>query len=45
MMYTEKEEDYDKEMGELGNENDEQIDRNLWAPEEQQEQSENEVQC
>ena len=40
MMYTEEEEDYDKEMGDLGNENNEQIDTNLWAPEEQQEESE-----
>lgn len=40
-MYAgEEEEDYDKEMGKLGKENQEQIDWNMWAPEQDQQQEE-----
>ena len=33
-------EDLDKEMGELGGDNPEQIDRNMWVPEEEQDETE-----
>ena len=38
-----EEEDYEKEMGDLAAEDAEQIDRNMWAPEEPQKQEEEEV--
>lgn len=34
----EGEEDFDKKMGGLGEENSEQLDRKMWAPEEEEEQ-------
>lgn len=38
-----EEEDYEKEMGDLAADNAEQIDRNMWAPEESEKQEEEEV--
>ena len=44
-VHTEKEgDDYEKEMGELGEGSPDEIDRNMWAPEEkEQEYSEEQV--
>ena len=36
----EEEEDYEKEMGDLGQGNSDQVDRNMWAPEDEQQQKE-----
>lgn len=36
--HEEEEEDYEKEMGDLGQENSDQVDRNMWAPEEEQQE-------
>ena len=36
----EGEEDYEKEMGDLGQGNSDQVDRNMWAPEDEEEQKE-----
>jgi len=43
LLTAEEEEDYEKEMGDLAAEDAEQIDRNMWAPEEPQKQEEEEV--
>ena len=38
LLFAAEDEDLDKQMGELGSEEPEHLDRNMWAPEEDEEE-------